>query len=212
MSPLQKIAMGLVIVLLPAYVPAHPHPPWALYDALPDPVGWVLVVLGVRALERAPGRSRTLDLDVARWLSLVALVVSVPLWFPQLNHLLVPRWNPGLDFSGQWAASLPQSLFGFFLAQQLARAGRFQEPGDTYVAGRFGLLSWGFAALVVLPAVAYGGGVASLVGPTLVLIGLVNIAFIGYLFGLHRRRWLGGPGPRPVREARTPPPSGERRS
>lgn len=211
MSPLQKIAMGLVIVLLPAYVPAHPHPAWELYDALPDPVGWVLVVLGVRALDAAPERSRALDLDVARWLSVVALVVSVPLWFPQLNHLLVPRWNPGLDFSGQWAASLPQSLFGFFLARQIGRAGHFQEPRDSYVAGRFGLLSWGFAALIVLPAVAYGGGVDALVGPTLVLIGLVNVAFIGYLFGVQRRPWLGGPGPRPVRDARTPPPDGERR-
>ncbi|MGN6781953.1 MAG: hypothetical protein ACTHJH_10660 [Marmoricola sp.] len=212
MSPLQKIAMGLVIVLLPAYFPAHPHPAWALYDALPDPLGWTLVVLGVRALDRAPQRSRALDLDVSRWLSLVALAVSVPLWFPQVNHLLVPRWNPGLDFSGQWAASLPQSLFGLFLAQQIARAGQFQEPRDGYVAGRFGLLMWGFAALVVLPAVAYGGGVDFLVGPTLVMIGLVNVAFIGYLFGVQRRRWLGGAGPRQARDARTPPPEGERRS
>jgi hypothetical protein len=74
------------------------------------------------------------------------------------------------------------------------------------------VLTWGFAALVVLPAVAYGGGVEALVGPTLVLIGLVNIAFIGYLFGVQRRPWLGGAGPRPVREARRPPPGRERPS
>lgn len=212
MSPLQKIAMGLVIVLLPAYVPAHPHPVWALYDALPDPIGWVLVVLGVRALAQAPERARGLDLDAVRWLAVLALVVSVPLWFPQVNHLLVPRYNPGLDFSGQWAASLPQSLFGLALARQIGRAGQWHEPRDSYVAGRFGVLTWGFAALVVLPAVAYGGGVAALVNPTLVLIGLVNIAFIFYLFAVQRRPWLGGPGPRPARDARTPPPDRERRS
>ncbi|MGN6251499.1 MAG: hypothetical protein ACTHNS_06780 [Marmoricola sp.] len=213
MSPLQKIAIGLVIVLLPAYFPAHPHPVWALYDALPDPIGWVLVVLGVRDLGRSPTRSEALDLDLPRWMSVLALLVSVPLWFPQLNHLLVPAYNPGLDFSGQWAASLPQSLFGFFLARQIGRAGQWHRPRDPYVAGRFGVLTWGFAALVVLPAVAYGGGVAALVGPTLVLIGLVNIAFIGYLFGVQRRPWLGGPGPRTPREdARRPPPTRERPS
>lgn len=208
MTPLQKIAMGLVIVLIPADFPRHPHPAWAVYDALPDPFGWALVLAGVLAL----AASTDLDLDVVRWVAILALVVSVPLWFPQVNHLLVPRWNPGLDFSGQWAASLPQSLFGLFLAQQIARAGQFQEPRDGYVAGRFGLLMWGFAALVVLPAVAYGGGVDFLVGPTLVMIGLVNVAFIGYLFGVQRRRWLGGAGPRQARDARTPPPEGERRS
>jgi len=46
-TPLQKIAMGLVIVLVPAYFPAHPHPAWAVYDAVRDPGGWALVVAGV---------------------------------------------------------------------------------------------------------------------------------------------------------------------
>jgi hypothetical protein len=191
-TPLQKIAMGLVIVLLPAYFPAHAHPEWKVYDALPDPIGWVLVVAGVWAL----ARSTDLELGLVKYLAVAALVVSVPLWFPQLNHLLVPKYNPGAEVSGQWFLSLPQTLFGLALARQVGRAGEFRAPRDPYVAGRFGVLTWGFAALVVLPVVAYGGGVDGLVNPTLVLVGLVNLALIFYLFMVNRRTWLGGPGPR----------------
>ena len=53
MSPLQKIAMGMVIVVGTALFPAHPSPAWEQYDALPDPLGWLLVLLGTVALTRA---------------------------------------------------------------------------------------------------------------------------------------------------------------
>jgi hypothetical protein len=210
--------MGLVIVLLPAYFPAHPHPEWKVYDALPDPLGWLLVVAGVWAL----ARSSDLELTTVKWLAVVALLVSVPLWFPQLNHLLVPKYNPDAQVSFQWFLSLPQSLFGLVLARTIGRRGELERPRDTYVAGRFGVLTWGYVALVVLPIVAYGGGVDGLVNPTLVLIGLVNIAMIFYLFMTNRRTFLGGPGPRDwatevrertaAREARRPPRKPERPS
>ncbi|RNM12559.1 hypothetical protein [Nocardioides pocheonensis] len=189
MSPLQRIAMGLVIVFLPANFPHHPHPAWAFYDALPDPVGWLLVVTGVRRLRPH------LDVDVLTWLAWVSFAISVPLWFPQLNHLLVPEYNDSIDVSLQWFLSLPQTVFSLALARTIGRTAELQEPRDTFVAGRFGVLTWGFAALVVLPAIAYGGGVDALVDPTLLGIGLVNVAFIYYLFRVHRREWLGGPGP-----------------
>src|SRR5690349_51203 len=101
MSPLQRIAMGLVIVLVPANFPHDPHPAWQFYDALPDPIGWALVIVGVRALRHH------LDLDVAHWLAWVAFVVSVPLWFPQVNHLFVPEYNDAIDVSFQWFLFLP---------------------------------------------------------------------------------------------------------
>ncbi len=200
MTPLQKIAMGLVVVLVPANFPRDPHPAWRFYDALPDPVGWVLVLAGLVAL----GRGSDLDLDVARWLGVLALVVSVPLWFPQVSHLLVPEYNPRIEVSFQWFVALPQTLFSLFLVRTIGRAAIDEQPRDTYVAGRFGVLTWGLAVMLVLPVVAYGGGVASLENPTLLLIGLVNIAVVYYLFRVHRRRWLGGPGPleiHPVKRA-----------
>lgn len=189
MSPLQRIAMGLVIVLVPAYFPHDPHPAWAFYDALPDPVGWLLVLSGVRRLRDH------LDVDVATWLAGVAFAVSVPLWFPQVNHLLVPEYNPRIDVSFQWFLSLPQTVFGLVLARTIGRAAEQQVPRDRFVAGRYGVLTWAFAALVVLPVIAYGGGVDALVNPTLLGIGLVNVVFVYYLFRVHRREWLGGPGP-----------------
>jgi hypothetical protein len=189
MSPLQKIAMGLLIVFLPANFPHDPHPAWAFYDALPDPLGWTLVLLGVRGLRRH------LDVDLLSWLAAVCLAVSVPLWFPQLNHLLVPEYNDGIDVSFQWFLSLPQTVFSLLLARTIGRSAELQVPRDRFVAGRYGVLTWAFAALVVLPAVAYGGGVDALVDPTLLAIGVVNVVFIYYLFRVHRRTWLGGPGP-----------------
>jgi hypothetical protein len=183
--------MGLVVVLVPAYFPRHPHPVWRIYDALPDPVGWALVVVGVWAL----AREARLDLDVVKWLAVVALVVSVPLWLPQLNHLLVPAYNPRIQLSFQWFVGLPQTLFSLFLVRTIGKAAIDQEPRDTFVAGRFGVLTWGLLAMLVLPVVAYGGGITSLEGPTLLLIGLVNLAVVYYLFRVHRRVWLGGPGP-----------------
>jgi hypothetical protein len=190
MSPLQKIAMGLVIVLVPANFPHDPHPAWAFYDALPDPVGWLLVLAGVRALQAH------VDLDVTTWLAWVAFAVSVPLWFPQVNHLLVPEYNDSIEVSFQWFLSLPQTVFSLALARSIGRQAELQQPRDRFVAGRFGVLTWAFAAVIVLPVVAYGGGVASLETPALIGIGLVNVVFVYYLFRVHRRTWLGGPGPR----------------
>jgi len=189
MSPLQRIAMGLVIVLVPAYFPHDPHPAWQVYDALPDPIGWLLVITGVRAL------SAHLDVDVVRWFAWTAFAVSVPLWLPQVNHLLVPEYNDSIEVSFQWFLALPQTVFGLALARTIGRQAELQQPRDRFVAGRYGVLTWAFAALVVLPVVAYGGGVDSLVDPTLVAIGLVNVVFVYYLFRVHRREWLGGPGP-----------------
>jgi hypothetical protein len=189
MSPLQKIAMGLVIVLVPANFPHDPHPAWQFYDALPDPIGWLLVLLGVRALRDH------LDVDVVRWLGWVALVVSVPLWFPQVNHLLVPEYNHSIEVSFQWFLFLPQTVFSLALARTIGRAAELQQPRDTFVAGRFGVLTWAFAAVIVLPVVAYGGGVDGLESPALIGIGLVNVVFVYYLFRVHRRTWLGGRGP-----------------
>ena len=41
--------------------------------------------------------------------------------------------------------------------------------------------------------------VEELEDPTLYLIAVVNLVFVYYLFRVHRREWLGGPGPLEVR-------------
>jgi len=198
-SPLQRVAMGMVIVVAFAYFPAHPSPDWKHYDALADPAGWVLVILGMVALTRVDDAFAT-----SRWLAVLAGAVSVPMWFPQLDHQL--------DASGQWFASLPQIAFCLFLAREIGIQGAARSDG--YVAKRFGLLVWGFALVAVLPVLALGGGLEQLEGPTQLVSLLVSVAFVYYLFRVHRRAWLGGPGPlevhpqpRPEKREGRPPSS-----
>lgn len=190
-SPLQRIAMGLVLIFGSAQFPAEPHPAWEHYDALPDPIGWVLVLLGVRAL----ARSRP-HFDVVGWPAWTAAAVSVPLWFPQLTHRL--------SDPGSWALSLPQLVFCFLLARSIAEQAEAQRPADTYVSKRFGLLMWAFAVAAVLPPIAIGGGVAALDTTTVAVNYVIDIAFVYYLFRVHRREWLGGPGPLMVKPAVVP--------
>jgi hypothetical protein len=182
MSPLQKIAMGMVIVVAYAYFPADPDPGWERYDALANPVGWVLVLLGLHALARADE-----TFGSSRWLALLAALVSVPMWLPQLEHRL--------DDSGQWFVSLPQTLFCLVLARAIGMLGAQQSPRDGYVAQRFGLLVWGFGVVAILPVLTLGGGLDQLAGPTQLFSTLVNVALIYLVFRVHRREWLGGPGP-----------------
>ncbi len=181
-TPLQKIAMGLVIVLLQAPFPPHPSPSWERYDILPNPIGWALVIAGTLALARANPA-----FEAHRWLAVTAGVVSVPLWFPQLQHRL--------DASGQWFTSLPQIAYCLWLAREIGIQGAHQDPPDDYAPKRFGLMVWGFGAVAVLPVFALGGGLDRLVATTLLVSALVNICFAYYLFRVHRRVWLGGPGP-----------------
>jgi hypothetical protein len=188
-SPLQKVAMGMVIVVAYAYFPAHPSPSWARYDALPDPLGWLLVLLGMVALVRFDGAFST-----TRWLAVAAGLVSLPMWVPQLNHRLEP--------SGEWFSSLPQIAFCLLLAREIGMRAAAQTPRDAYVAKRFGLLVWGFALVAVLPVLTLGGHVTPLEGPTQLVSLLVNIAFVYYLFRVHRREWLGGPGPLEIHPVR----------
>ncbi len=137
--------MGMVIVILSAPFPANATPTWEQYDALPDPLGWLLVILGMVALARVDDSFST-----SRWLAVLAGVVSVPMWFPQLHHQL--------DDSGDWFASLPQLAFCLVLAREIGLLGATQTPADGYVAKRFGLLVWGFGVLAVLPVLTLGGG------------------------------------------------------
>jgi hypothetical protein len=111
MRPLQSIAMGLVIVALRA-------PLIGEYDALPDPLGWVLVILGVRGLPAdLPRRDTVVTLG---WL---AAVVSVPLWFPGVSDAAFAI-HPSLA----WALTIPQLGFAAVLCHALATSAAASPP------------------------------------------------------------------------------------
>lgn len=170
MKALQSIAMGLVVVALTA-------PQLGGYDTLPNPLGWVLVLLGVRALPEAISH-RAVLLSTG-WL---AAAVSVPLWFPALTDGLYAT-----DPSLAWAANLPQIAFTVVLCHCLAGAAAAHQD---IRAARW----WGLArtlALVVagLPVLVFGAGMATLEVTSYLAAGLSALLVIWLLFAHASRAW-----------------------
>ena len=117
MKPLQSVAMGLVIVALSAR--------FGGYDALADPAGWVLVVLGVSRLPaELPQRGTLLGLAA------LAGVVSAVVWFPSVTAAMYDA-----DASLAWAANLPQIAFSALLCQVLSGRAVDARPTRGRAAG-----------------------------------------------------------------------------
>jgi hypothetical protein len=150
--------MGLVVVFLRAS--------FGGYDALPDPVGWGLVLAGLWSVRGQMGNGPTLV-----GLAVASGVVSVP--------LVLPAVEDQLSAAGQWALSLPQTVFCVVLCSALAcpDAGR-----DERVRSRFGALRWVFVAVGAAPVLVYGGRVDALAGPVAVLAVLANVYLVYLLF------------------------------
>lgn len=163
MRPLQSIAMGLVIIALLAPVAGG-------YDALPDPLGWLLVILGVRRLP-----ADLLRRDTVITLAWLAAAVSVALWFPAVPDAAYAT-HPSLG----WALNLPQLGFAAVLCHSLATSAVAAE--DHKAGSWLRLAMAGFIAAAVLPVIVFGAGVALLeltmyAGATLVLITLIWLLF-----------------------------------
>lgn len=171
MRPLQSVAMGLVVIGLSA--------PMNGYDALPDPAGWVLVLLGARGLPGDLERRRAL---IA--LAALALAVSVPLWVPEVAEALEEA-HPSLG----WAASLPQLGFAALLCVVLGR--RAADAEDRRAAAWAGTAATGFALAGVLPVLVFGAGVDALENPTLAIAVLSLILLVCLLFAWSGRPWAG---------------------
>ena len=166
MRPLQSIAMGLVVIALTARV--------AGYDVLPDPVGWLLVVLGARRLPR----SRSVVI-----VAVLALAVSVGLWFPDVSHRLAGA-HPAL----RWALDLPQ--LGFAVVACGLLAGLARAAGDrTAVAWlRTGLVLTVLAALAPIVAFAAQAGQAALATMYAAAAGVLLLLIVLF-FGYSGRDW-----------------------
>jgi hypothetical protein len=170
MRPLQSIAMGLVIVALRA-------PLIGEYDALPDPLGWVLVVLGVRGLPADLPRR-----DTVVTLAWLAAAVSVPLWFPGFSDAAFAI-HPSLG----WALTLPQLGFAAVLCHSLATSAVVAE--DHKAASWLRLAMGGFVVAAVLPVIVFGAGVGSLELTADAGAAVVLLALIWLLFSYSARAW-----------------------
>lgn len=174
MTPLQKVAMGLVIVFLSAR--------FAGYDALPDPVGWGLVVAGL-----LPLRSRLPQGGSLVTLAALAGVMSLP--------LVLPAVSDRLSASGQWGVSVPQTTFCLLLCVSLAT---LAERAGEREARRLVALRTGYVVVLVGPVLVYGGGVDALAVPVAVLSVLANVALVYLTFTVSKRPWSrteGSPSP-----------------
>jgi len=169
MKPLQSVAMGLVIVVLVARFHG--------YDALPDPVGWLLVLLGVRALPAAvPHRDGLLGLG-----ALAGLVAAV-VWFPPVTEALYDA-----DASLAWAANLPETLFAALLCHALAAVA--DPAGDVKAARWLRLGRTGMLVVAVLPVLVFGAGLGSFEVTSYVAAGLALVLLICLLFTYAGRPW-----------------------
>jgi hypothetical protein len=176
-KPLRAVAMGLVIVLLTVPVDG--------YDVLADPLGWLLVLVGLGALP-VPQR------DTLRRLGLLSLVVSVVVWVPAARDALNVT-----DLALAWAAGLPELVTVIVLAHSLAHAAWTAGDG----AARRWLLTARTLLVVVaiLPAVVLGGGFDSWDAALGVVGSLALLLLVVLLVRYSSRPWaLSTPSPAEV--------------
>jgi hypothetical protein len=159
--------MGLVVVFLRAS--------FGGYDALPDPVGWGLVLAGLWPLRAQLGNGPTLVR-----LAVASGAVSVP--------LVLPAVEGQLSAAAQWALSLPQTAFCVVLCSALATPDLRADTGaDGALRDRFAGLRWVFVAVGAAPVLVYGGRVDALAAPVVVIAVLANVYLVYLLFRISGR-------------------------
>lgn len=162
--------MGLVLVVLDASLG---DPGW---DVVPDPVGWLLVLLGVRRLPAPIGHRPLLGA-----LAVLAGVVAVVLWVPPLA---APALD--LDESLRWVLDLPTPAFVLVLALSLAAAA---DGRDRPARSWWRMVQAGTVATMLLPAVVYGAGAPSAAGVAAVVAVGTVVTCVVLCFAHASRPW-----------------------
>lgn len=155
MTSLQTVVMGLVIVFLDV-------PPDG-FDWVADPIGWLVVLVGLAPLaDRLPNHR---GVTVTAWVCLAFSVVSWPGGSPA-------TLTPWLG----WLFSLPTLAWCFLVCDAVADASRGRR--------RWWLVALRtvFVVAAVLPGLVHLGDQQSLSGPAEVLVLLANIALVATLW------------------------------
>lgn len=169
MTPLQRVAMGIVIVVLDTL---------GGYDLLPDWAGWSLVLWGVAALD-LPDRGALVGSAA------LAAAVALAVWFPAVHEPLSEA-----ELSLRWAASLPDLLLVFLLGRALAGAAGRAAPPDRRFRSRFGVISWVAVGVALLPPVAEAAGSPDALAAGEVAVVLMWLWLVWNLFAAHARPWV----------------------
>ncbi len=157
--------MGLLIVVLVAKV--------AGYDALADPVGWLLVLWGVR---------RIADHSAIQALAVGALLVACVVWLPATQELLEDS-----DPSLRWAVNLPQVLFFVLLCRQLSELAG--ASGDQRARAWLRTAMVLNAVLAVAPVLVFAADADDLMVSVYAAAGVVVLLQIVLLFTYAKRPW-----------------------
>jgi hypothetical protein len=171
---LQTVALGLVVVFLDVGDP----------DWVADPIGWLLVLLGIAA-----AREQLTDYRYLQLTGWVCLALSIVTWPPDSV--------PTLDDTLSWLFSLPTLAFCFMLADSLIDV---TEPG---LSQRFRVIAWLYALVTVLPAAPLLLDWEWLGTPTVVLTILAYVVLVISLFSASADDALrDGEEPAPSRSSR----------
>jgi hypothetical protein len=175
--PLHAVALGLVVVAIYARA--------GEYDLLPDPIGWLLVLLGLKALT-----SRVdVPLQGIAWvLGALAVLASAALSVPDVFD-----WFEDADPALRWAMDVPALAFCAVLCHGLAQTARAARA--TAAAAWFQWTAIGFCLSVLAPVIVIGGGVDSLRGTFEVATGLAQLALFVLCLSYAGREWAGAPEP-----------------
>ena len=173
--------MGLVLVVLSA--PAG----GSGVDLFPDPVGWLLVLLGVRTL---PGEVPLGGVLLST--AVLAGLVSALLWIPVTAAVL-----DDLDPSLLWGLELPR--VGFLVALSLALSRAAGTAGDARARGWWRLVLAAAVLTGLFPAVVYGAEVRSLAGVAGAVAIATLVSCLVLCFTHSARHWAyGGAARRPT--------------
>lgn len=184
MKPLQAMGFGFVFLLLDVPV-ARISPDGPGFDLYPDPIAWLLILVGLSRLpQRAP------QLKVQRGFGLIALTVSVVLYFPGVKQGMLDA-DPTQALA--WATEIPRFAFIALLCWSLTQlAATEDEPG---AAGWFRTtMTLAFIA-GLFPVFALGGDLdwlGAIAGAT-ALLSITGVLILTFVYS--GREWAGAPPP-----------------
>ena len=177
MKPLQAIALGLVLLALG---PTDADP--GTFDPLPDPLGWVLVLIGLYGLR---GSLEPRSLPVLRVLGVLALGVSIALVVPDVARFIAD--DPSLG----WSADVPRFAFFAVLCHQLSQSAL--KAKSTAGMTAFSICATLLIFVLVAPPLAFGAGWDAIGPAGEVAAQVVQIALVILCFVFAGREWAGAP-------------------
>lgn len=175
MKPLHAIALGLIIIAF--YAKAGD------YDLLPDPAGWLLVLLGLRVLS---GRVDLRSTGGLWALGLLAFLASAVLTVPSVR-----AWFEDAEPAVGWAVDVPALAFCGLLCVALATAAR--QSAATAARAWFQWTAVGFVVAVLAPALVIGGGLEGLRSAAELTSGTAQLLLLLLCLGYAGREWAGAP-------------------